>query len=384
MAHIRYAPVFYQILIFTGAIGIYFSFPFSNTNREHRLPIWPMIAWISALILLSLLRMMIGFDPDYAAMASILMLSTLTMIATWLVGIRLHPTSETSNRATLVLLLIFATACCSVIADPYIDIRAMIDPSIIGTYERSRAGGVFLQPNQAAISLALLYAVTLPRVGPKIAIACTATVLLGIFLTFSRSGQIVVTLIIAISLIRGYLPRATLGLLAGTAALLLTGSFFQNQIVDAFGIDQGSGFMRLTDASRFYSVDALASDVRASLVDSALTDFSTAPWAGRGFGYSWKWADNQFVEAGTHNIYLRYMLEYGALGALIWPLFLLAAFYMRNQTLDKIWCMGICICGLIIGLFSHNIPEQGSILVVMVAALTLPVPQRSFVEHRAI
>lgn len=373
---------FYQIFPLIIASSIPLIFPNDNRKFQKNSRTSPMILWISALIFLSLLRIMIGFDAEYAMIGLRCLLSTLIMIATWVVGMRYVTAQANSTSAKLILLAIFAAACGSVVLDPFIDIRARIDPSMIGTYDPSRAGGVFLQPNQASASLALLYAAVLPRVGPKTAIACTAAVLLGIFLTFSRSGQIMIALIIAISLMRGYLPRAAVGLLVGTAALFLAGSYFQNQIVDTFGIDQGSGFLRLTDTSRFYGVDAFASDSRAYLAEKALADFTAAPWVGQGLGFSWKWGDMQFAGAGTHNLYLRYMLEYGALGALIWPLFLLAVFQIRNRTLDTAWSIGLCICGAVAALFSHNIPEQGSILVVMAAILTLPVLERSVTESR--
>lgn len=379
----RYNSMIFESITLILIFFAYLIIPPDHLTAESNLRCRPIFAWMAALIFISLVRIMIGFNPDYAGISLKYMLSTLIMTGTWAIAIRYSPAQIVSPLAVLILLAIFMVACGSVIVDPYIDLRARLDPSLVGTYDLSRAGGIYLQPNVASVSLALLYAAILPRVDSRAAIGCTAAVLLAIFLTFSRSGQIVVAFIIALSLMRGYLPRATIGLLGGGAALLLTGSFFQNQIVDMFGISQGSGFIRLTDADRFYGVDAFASDLRTSLAESALADFSTAPWVGQGLGFSWQWGNSQIAGVGTHNLYLRYMLEYGALGALIWPLFLLAAFQIRNRTLDTTWSVGICICGAIAAFFSHNIPEQGSIMVVIIAIFTLPLPQHPRNQRRA-
>jgi O-antigen ligase len=275
-----------------------------------------------------------------------------------------------------MLISAFAIPCISVLADPFLDIRSHFSYDFVGNYEKTRSAGLYLQTNVAGAALPLIFAAIAPRIGRRSATICACAMAIACLLTFSRASIFLMIFVILASLLFNYIYRITVFIMLFFIAISYNGEFMKEVLVRYFNIDQGSGFNRLFGVeNNYFDVSSYFSDVRYSLVEYAYADFAQRPWLGNGLGYSWRWAVMQSENVGTHNLYLRYMLEYGILGALIWPAFLYSAYRCRNQYLNRSWAFCICACGFITAFFSHNIPEQGMILVPILAALTLPMPQ---------
>jgi hypothetical protein len=86
------------------------------------------------------------------------------------------------------LTVAFVLAAALVIVDPIADFRSSVPGFSAAIYERSRAGGLFLQPNLAAIALNLMFLALLPRVARATATLLAALLTAAVVLTFSRFG----------------------------------------------------------------------------------------------------------------------------------------------------------------------------------------------------
>jgi O-antigen ligase len=240
-------------------------------------------------------------------------------------------------------------------------------------YERTRGSGLFLQPNVAGAAIALLYALVIPRVSGNLAFIATIVAFLAILLTFSRSGMAVFIIIFIFGIWCKYLPRYTLPVITILILFLLATTSVLYFISDVFNIDQGSGFNRLFNTSEFLGSDAFVSGDRFYILLDALGLYFESAILGNGIGYSWYFAESNLFQQGTHNLYLRYMLEYGTIGLFIWPLFLYALYRIRHKGVGTKWAIGVSISAMVAALFSHNIPEQGVILAPLMACFLFPI-----------
>lgn len=148
-----------------------------------------------------------------------------------------------------------------------------------------------------------------------------------------------------------------------------------DNIASIFNIDEGSGYIRMYEMQDMLSEAGIKGDSRAETAEIAIADFFEEP-LGKGLGYSWKWAEKQPEGQGTHNLNLRYMLEFGIIGMCIWPLFVFSLFVDRTKGIDRLWLLGVCGIALLSSLFSHNLVEQGAILASMYAVFALPVKKK--------
>lgn len=378
LGYVRLRPMAYQ---FAGAAGVFIFFSMlasrSIPSRIVSLLRNPLIRWLSFLILISLPYSIISEASLSSQGLSYLV--TTSLIVTTLVLC----TEEMawSNTQSAMITLAVVVACLSVLADPLIDFRQFFPQLADEGYERTRAAGVFLQPNIASTSLAFLLAAAIPRVSRFTAVLLSLLVAVAVFLTFSRSGFILLGLVILLGAWRGFLPRyIVLTVLIGAFAWTTT---LKDVIIDTFGIHEGSGYVRLIHLQDMLTSSALLNDTRTATAEQAYSDFVGAP-LGQGLGYSWRWAQMQPDQQGTHNQNLRYMLEYGITGFFVWPLFLVALFRSRDRNIDFVWGLGICFCGFIASLFSHNLTETGAILAPLIGALLWPpAPEVVAVKRRA-
>lgn len=366
---IRFNPLFFQLLA-VGGLGLA-AIVVPAVRRTIRrgldgqasLAVWGTIGVVIAVLWLPLAQ-----DDETGRLGLRLAISTMLLL------LSLAAAGAVSNAGTarftgwLVLATLLA-AILSVLLDPLLDFRRLLPTDDI---DRSRAGGVFLQPNLAAMVIPLLLAAVLSHFGGVIGLLSLLLSAVAVTLTFSRAGLLLLALVTLLAVWHGRLPRVlalvSIGAVIGTMVLVLGGE----SLAQALGLSEGSGFSRLTRPIDFLSGRALRGDVRAELVESAWTDFTRRPVAGYGTGYSWAWPSYQPSFQGPHSMYLRYMLEYGALGALLWPWFALAIYRARATHSGRSWALGMAMCVLVAGWFSHNLSEQSAFLAAAVLSVALP------------
>lgn len=373
----RFNPYVYQIFLFFGvilAVNVWQSVR-SGAPSILRMITHPVMAWGILYVSISVLSLAVTYHLDYALHGILYAGSTAAIVGAAAVAFT-QPVRPSSWQAGRVAVWMLVVACVSLLLDPIMDFRARLPTDLPSAYDRTRAGGIFFQPNIAASAVPFLLATVIARVRPRLGLVCGVLSVAAVALTFSRSGLLLLTLVITMGYLRGYLPRGWS--LVAMLVCALTLAWFQGSTVaeEVFHIDEGSGLARLTRTYDFVSREALSSDARLDIVMAAWNDVGRAPLVGGGVGYSWYWADSQASLQGPHNMYLRHMLEYGLLGALLWPLFLLALYKARNRVLDRAWVIGVLATAFIAGMFSHNLTEQGVFLVPLMGAISLPAPTR--------
>lgn len=276
------------------------------------------------------------------------------------------------GRALSILLLLSSVL---VIVDPIVDIRSYFDSQQFYEYERTRGGGLYFQPNIASVVLVFLLAAALPRCsgGGKVLLCCVSS--FAVFLTFSRSGLILLSLLLIISVWRKYISRLTFAIFCAIPVFLFGAESIGEGVASVFNIDEGSGYIRMYEMQEMLSEGGIKGDSRTETAATALEDFINEPF-GRGLGFSWKWAEMQPEGQGTHNLNLRYMLEFGIVGIFIWPFFVFSLYSDRVKGLDKLWSIGVLGMAVLSSLFSHNMTEQGAVLASMYAVFALPLKNK--------
>lgn len=370
----RYNPYVYQDLLFMGIATMYlWRRARLGVTSIRRVFTHPVMVWLFLYLGVSVASLAVVGHADFAWQGILYAVSTTVMVGAMVIAFMCpEPPSKWDYGHWVLCVLI--VVCVSLFFDPILDFRAKLGAAEPWQYDRTRAGGIFLQPNGAGNVMPFLLAAVMTRVRPSLAIGSTVLALCAVALTFSRSGILMALLVVGMGFLCGYLPRMwTLVALFffGLVFVIFDGSTMAQ---DLFHIDEGSGLARLTQLGDFVSRDAVSSDVRVGIASEAWKDVCHSPITGGGVGYSWYWADTQPDQSGTHNMYLRHMLEYGLAGGLLWPLLMLALYRTRNRALDPTWVVGILVVAFIAGLFCHNLTEQGSFLVVLMGAVSLPVP----------
>ncbi|MDB4448842.1 O-antigen ligase family protein [Akkermansiaceae bacterium] len=272
----------------------------------------------------------------------------------------------------------FVVSAVLVIIDPIVDIRSYLSQFDGESYDRSRAGGLFLQPNSAALGLLIFFLILVPRLSRFWLLICFVLLGVGTLLTFSRFGIFTSLFAGGAAVIFGRLNAKPLIFFIIVISLIFSGAGIEKILVDGLGVDEGSGLFRINNSVDLLSASTLLEDERGRLLNRAWNDFMERPWIGYGPGYSWRWEAK--MGQGTHNIYLRYMLDYGILGFLFWPSLMCVLYSLRQAALPRYWALTVFVMSLLVGLSSHNLSEQNFCLIGIMAAYVLPLPNRS---HRS-
>lgn len=354
---------------------------FRLSSRSIR-QVMPIALWAGLMYLLTLALIVASPTSNSGTAIYLLNLTTMALASAAMLVILSTQVDISSKIAGTIFRNGFLVSALLVILDPVLDIRSMVPGFSADLYERTRAAGLYLQPNLAGTVLPFFFLTLLPRISKAGVLLCAAALILATFLTFSRSSMLLTSLVLLVAIVSGKLP---LRIVAPAAlVLLLFGSDLNpfGLLSDVFQIDSGSGFVRLMNLADMLSLGGVSSDSRVDLFNKSLDDFFSSPLTGYGPGFSWEWAE--INNQGTHNIYLRYMLEYGIIGSIFWPLLILALYKSRNPNLPRVWALLTLFSGFFIGFFSHNLPEQSSVLIVIAAAFTLPIPAECRTRDRKI
>ena len=331
---------------------------------------FPIFSWITIFTFSNLILMLANSGFYTSRALNYLVLTILILCSCILLNILSKSRYNFYKVSINIFLIGFILSTFAVIIDPIVNIRSMVPSFEASLYERTRAGGFYLQPNVAGAVLPLYFAILVPRLSRVWLIPLAILLVVASLLTFSRSSMGLTAIVLFASIFFGRMPVWPVLI---SAPLLLTLGADIN-IVDAiqrfFKIDGGSGLVRLQNLVDIASLLDVGRDARTALASDAKQEFLNSPIVGYGPGYSWAWADR--VGQGTHNIYLRHMLEYGFLGIFVWTTLMWLFYRLRQPFLPTNWSLTILVMSLTIGLFSHNLTEQTSILITIAAAYFLP------------
>lgn len=229
------------------------------------------------------------------------------------------------------------------------------DGSIYGInkYDVSRGSGYYLNPNTAAIVFAWSFIFILYRKSLKFAIAALLLTSIGILLTLSRGGMIILACGIVGAFVRGYLPRFVLVCLIIIFSLpIIVGPTLFDFVLGFFSGIQADSLERIQFIFGQNIGAGIKNDDRFALAMLALDEFIQHPLLGNGLGYTAIW--NSENNQGTHNTLLMHIVEFGITGLWILPGFCIA---MWKSAKSKQWQDRtlLILMILLMSVFSHNL-----------------------------
>lgn len=271
--------------------------------------------------------------------------------------------------------------CLAVLLAVFNNIREVSDPLVFqGLNPSGRAAGYFIDPNRGGCSLILGMIFGMGILPKQLRIAFALLVIFGIFLTFSRGAILGWFIVIAIFIQSGVIPRKQVLLWAVgiTIIILVFGQVLSNIDLNEL---QRSGLIKvdiknITGRLEWFQ-NPLANkedsgDSRVEVVRTAWNMFVEHPILGSGIA-STKNLNNWGIS--THNMYLLFLTEHGILGIVILPLLVYAVtWHSRGET--KHIALAFSAFILLWGLFSHNIVEDRSILIIFSLMAAMNVTSR--------
>jgi O-antigen ligase len=271
--------------------------------------------------------------------------------------------------------------CLAVLLAVFNNIREVSDPLVFqGLNPAGRAAGYYLDPNRTGCALILGMIFGIGILPKQLRIAFALLVLFGIFLTFSRGAILGWFIVIPIFIQSGVIPRkqVLLGAVGITTIILVFGQVLSNIDLNEL---QRSGLIKvdiknITERLEWFQ-NPLANkedsaDSRVEVVMTAWNMFVEHPILGSGIA-STQNLNNWGIS--THNMYLLFLTEHGILGIFIFPLLVYAVtWHSRGET--KHIALAFSAFILLWGLFSHNIVEDRSILIIFSLMAAMNVTSR--------
>ena len=279
-----------------------------------------------------------------------------------------YPLMDVSGRLWAAVLWVSLLLAVASILHEYNDPSAYLFAEA-GMGIAGRAAGVYLNPTIAAQALVMILACLLGRCSRRVGLLAVVVALIGLFPTFSRGGFVAWAALVAVATWRGRLPRWFLiVLVAATAILLLAGGWLLEHLSVWIAPENRNSLDRLSWALGQGSLDDNSAGERKFIAAFGWNQFLQAPFSGHGLGSMFVWV----AGVGTHNMVLRNMVEYGILGALIFPLFLTASVRSATPVVDGAWLWSMAGIALLLSVFSHNMSEQPSFLLPWLAICLMP------------
>lgn len=359
------APKYWSIGFFLAAVVLFLpGFKLSTLLRK------PIAWWGGGYLLMSIFWMGWADHQESAQDGMVLVVTTVLYVGT---AILAYPNIDHSSRLWHVTLWLALSVAVATIVLEYFVPSAYVFAEA-GQGIEGRAAGLYLNPNFAGQTLVMILASLLLRGSRTTNLIAALVVLPGLFLTFSRGGLLAWAILVVAAAVRGRLPRwFLLVLVVCTALVVFTGP----QVLDALSVwisaENRNSLDRLAWLLGQGDLNDFSAGEREYIAGFGWSQYLQAPVIGHGLGYMWVWA----ASVGTHNLILRHLVEYGILGALIFPLFLYCGIKASPPGTDRPWLWLVAAIALLLSLFSHNMLEQASFVLSWLAICLMPPGVRS-------
>jgi O-antigen ligase len=338
-----------------------------------------LIAWCAGYLAISLFSLMLvlcfyaeyPFAKESFQEVRTRVLSELFLIIMYLIFAK---SSQIQNLTRVAI-------CLAVLLAVFNNIREVTDPLVFqGLNGSGRAAGYFIDPNRGGCSLMLGMIFGMGILPKQLRMFFSLLVIFGIFLTFSRGAILGWFIVMAIFIQSGMIPRKQVlfGVVGITTIILVIGPILSNLDLNEL---QRSGLIKvdiknITGRLEWFQ-NPLANrddsgDSRLEIVITAWNMFVEHPILGNGIA-STKNLNNWGIS--THNMYLLFLTEHGILGIFILPLLVYAVtWHSRGES--KHIALAFSAFILLWGLFSHNIVEDRSILIIFSLMAAMNVTSR--------
>lgn len=285
----------------------------------------------------------------------------------------------------LLMLVIFSQYPCilmwtkraifvTTIANVFMYIYEFLNPTAFYLQQHApgRSSGFYRDANSAAWALIMGMIFTIDLIKPKYRIFYALFICLGITTTFSRGGFVSLGLVISLFILTKVIPRYQISLLflSGLIVIFILSTQLNNlshlKTADGTNLFTKDSISRVEFLLDPLSHEETSNDGRLKHVDEAWKKFARSPFTGNGLGSG---ANTKYIAANgiaqrSHNIYLDLMVEYGFLGALIYPWLLLASVWKVQGELLKKQAIAFVVFLLIWGFFSHTVINSFSSLTI--------------------
>ncbi len=228
-----------------------------------------------------------------------------------------------------------------------------------------RSSGFYDDSNTAGIAIILGMIFTIDMIKPKYRLFYTLLIFLGIAPTFSRGSIAGWVLVVGLLILTKVIPRYQMSLVLLFFIILI--SILSTQLNNLKYLKNADGtalFKEDTLARVEFLIDPFAQkdDSQASRlhhIEDAWKKFEASPFIGNGLGGGQNSSITSQVGKAqrSHNTYLDLMVEYGFLGALIFPLLLLSCVCQAQGIFQK-QAIAFAIFMLMQGFFSHTLVSE--------------------------
>ena len=265
--------------------------------------------------------------------------------------------------------------------NPFLFVPADMDQSNPG-----RAGGVFVNANQAGSALVMMCIAAMPFVAMRWRVLLSLIMLVGVFPTFSRSSIVFAGLVMAVWVWRGqFSKKAFLALLLVIPLGVVLGSALFSQGADSTEIDSEDITNRLGFFQQMGEANDDSAIERRYIAEFAWMKFTEKPLLGFGPGKADS-VESWGHSASTHNMYLLLLVEQGLFGGILYLAFLSIIYYkgirLYRRGLSRQECdIGMALVVVAIyfsffGFFSHTLLREGHVVMILTFLLAA--------EHKAI
>jgi O-Antigen ligase len=230
-----------------------------------------------------------------------------------------------------------------------------------------RTAGLYVNPNRSGLAIVLGLAVAVPALPRPWRLPFLLAGAVGVAATFSRGAELGLALLVVWLLWRDEVGIWPAVALAAVLAILLA----------AFWGDDTTSFLEsrgVLNQDTWARVRLAADDSgRTELALKAWRMFLASPIVGNGLGATRTWDAPEY----PHNMYVSLGADHGVLGLLAFPALVLALAGRSGRT------MAVALVLLMAGFFSHDLLENGAVLVTVAVAGTAPAPRADAGEVEA-
>ena len=315
----------------------------------------PLLFWLIAYNIISIAGLIYSKDNEWAYLAFInLCASNLILLPIWLAA-------DSANRIPFWLCaIIFLMAIGSVVLDFFFPYQMF---GIMTQGVDDRAAGFYLNPNQAGFAICFLELLLILKSPPRFVLTIILLGLIATLLTFSRGAYLLQVVLLLGLLWAGVLPREVRFVTMIAMFLAPFASLAVPLLASYLELSDSVGLYRLNLITGQEDFGMLASDDRFIIMISAIQSYLERPFVGGGLGYHLYWDQVGMGLGSTHNMTLRYMLDFGFIGLFIWAAFCLVIYIESRRAGHSKLALVICMLAFLASIFSHNLTELGLFLV---------------------
>lgn len=311
----------------------------------------PYVFWTAIMVAMNLLHWMVFSFNGSSELAALTLTRIQTLILAALIGFLLiHVKPILMGKIFLALAILLTVLQLIDFLSPGIIVPLGTEGVVPG-----RASSTLLNANKAAESLVLLSMLGIVVLRPAWRIWFLLLISIGVILTFSRSGILVLFLLFLGCFWFKLLPRNAYFIIVGLfvfLGLIFTGLL--NLILSFVDID---ALDNIYDRILFFSnpeVEDYSAKERFEVVEYAIDSFMANPFLGNGSGYTHFWS---ISEQAPHNQHLLILTEYGLMGYALFA-WLIVLIFRGNHYFCNLGVKNISLIGFVIFLaftpFTHN------------------------------